>query len=52
MGGDLSSAKTDIVSRCKVINDQLYVAGGWDGRRENDDWIMSPEVWTISVKDL
>ena len=36
----------------KVINDQLYVAGGWDGRRENDDWIMSPEVWTISVKGL
>lgn len=29
-----------------IIQDQLYVAGGWDGRRADDKrWLSSPEVW-------
>ena len=36
----------------KVIDDHLYVAGGWDGLTKDDDWIMSPEVWVTNVKAL
>ena len=37
----------------KIIKDNLYVAGGWDGRTdENKDWVMSPEVWVTNVENL
>ena len=36
-----------------IINNQLYVAGGWDGRMDDDkEWLSSPEVWTTSVASL
>lgn len=36
-----------------IINDRLYVAGGWDGRMdENGTWMMCPEVWMADVKAL
>lgn len=34
-----------------VIKDLLYVAWCCDVRIENDVWVMSLEVWTISVTD-
>jgi N-acetylneuraminic acid mutarotase len=34
----------------RIIHDRLYVAGGWDGRMdENKTWLSSPEVWTTEV---
>ena len=36
-----------------IINDRLYVAGGWDGRMDDDkNWLSSPEVWVTDVKGL
>jgi len=36
-----------------IINEQLYVAGGWDGRMDEDkQWLSSPEVWVTDVKGL
>ena len=36
-----------------IINDRLYVAGGWDGRMDEDKgWLSSPEVWATDVKGL
>jgi N-acetylneuraminic acid mutarotase len=36
-----------------IINDRLYVAGGWDGRMDEDKkWLSSPEVWVTEVTDL
>ena len=37
----------------KIINDKLYVAGGWDGRMDDDkEWLSSPEVWVTDVSGL
>lgn len=37
----------------KVIGGRLYVAGGWDGRMDDDkEWLSSPEVWVADVADL
>ncbi len=36
-----------------IINERLYVAGGWDGRMDEDKkWLSSPEVWVTDAKDL
>ena len=36
-----------------IINDHLYVAGGWDGRMDEDGtWLMCPEVWKADVSAL
>lgn len=36
-----------------IINDRLYVMGGWDGRMdENRKWLSSPEVWVADAKGL
>jgi N-acetylneuraminic acid mutarotase len=36
-----------------IVNDRLYVAGGWDGRMdENKRWLSSPEVWVTDAKGL
>lgn len=36
-----------------IINDRLYVIGGWDGRMdENKKWLSSPEVWVTDARDL
>jgi N-acetylneuraminic acid mutarotase len=36
-----------------IINDRLYVAGGWDGRMDEEkNWLSSPEVWATDVNDL
>jgi N-acetylneuraminic acid mutarotase len=33
-----------------IIRDRLYVAGGWDGRMDEDkNWLSSPEVWVADV---
>ena len=34
-----------------IINNRLYVAGGWDGRREKgtEKWLSSPEVWVAKI---
>ncbi|NKB99146.1 MAG: hypothetical protein GKR90_11730 [Pseudomonadales bacterium] len=33
-----------------IVNDRLYVAGGWDRRMdENKKWLSSPEVWMTDV---
>lgn len=33
-----------------IIDDRLYVAGGWDGRvAEDKRWLSSPEVWVTDV---
>ena len=35
-----------------IINDKLYVAGGWDGRMDgNKGWLSSPEVWVADVPE-
>jgi N-acetylneuraminic acid mutarotase len=37
----------------RIINDKLYVAGGWDGRMDDDkEWLSSPEVWVADVGEL
>ena len=37
----------------RIINDKLYVAGGWDGRMDDDkEWLSSPEVWVAHVGEL
>ena len=37
----------------RIINDKLYVAGGWDGRMDADkEWLSSPEVWVADVGEL
>ena len=36
-----------------VIGKKLYVAGGWDGRMDEDkNWLSSPEVWVCEVEGL
>ena len=36
-----------------IIDDRLYVAGGWDGRMDEDkNWLSSPEVWVTDVTDI
>jgi N-acetylneuraminic acid mutarotase len=33
-----------------IIHDRLYVAGGWDGRMDEDkNWLSSPEVWVVDA---
>jgi N-acetylneuraminic acid mutarotase len=34
-----------------IIDNRLYVAGGWDGRMEEDTkkWLSSPEVWVTEL---
>ena len=34
-----------------IVDDRLYVAGGWDGRRESETekWLSSPEVWVADI---
>ena len=34
-----------------IIDNRLYVAGGWDGRRESETekWLSSPEVWVADI---
>ena len=33
-----------------IIRERLYVAGGWDGRMDDDkNWLSSPEVWVADV---
>ena len=34
-----------------IVDNTLYVAGGWDGRRESETekWLSSPEVWTAAI---
>ncbi|XOV85463.1 MAG: Kelch repeat-containing protein [bacterium] len=33
-----------------IFNERLYVAGGWDGRMDEDKrWLSSPEVWVTDV---
>jgi N-acetylneuraminic acid mutarotase len=33
-----------------IIRERLYVAGGWDGRMDEDkNWLSSPEVWVADV---
>lgn len=40
---------------CRIIGDQLYVIGGWDGRTDpssikgNKGWLSSPEVWVSDM---
>ncbi|MFL2502255.1 MAG: Kelch repeat-containing protein [Luminiphilus sp.] len=37
----------------RIINDKLYVAGGWDGRMDDEkEWLSSPEVWVAEVGNL
>ena len=37
----------------RIINDKLYVAGGWDGRMDDEkEWLSSPEVWVAKVGNL
>ena len=37
----------------RIINDKLYVAGGWDGRMDDKkEWLSSPEVWVADVGQL
>jgi N-acetylneuraminic acid mutarotase len=34
----------------RIIGKRLYVAGGWDGRMDEDkNWLSSPEVWVTDV---
>jgi len=34
----------------RIINEQLYVAGGWDGRMDDHKkWLSSPEVWVSKL---
>ena len=36
-----------------IIDDRLYIAGGWDGRMDDDkEWLSSPEVWVTDATDL
>jgi N-acetylneuraminic acid mutarotase len=36
-----------------IFNGRLYVAGGWDGRMDDDkNWLSSPEVWVTDVTNL
>jgi N-acetylneuraminic acid mutarotase len=34
-----------------IVGNRLYVAGGWDGRRESETkkWLSSPEVWVADI---
>lgn len=34
-----------------IVKNKLYVAGGWDGRREEatEKWLSSPEVWVAAI---
>ncbi len=33
-----------------IIRERLYVAGGWDGRMDEEkNWLSSPEVWVADV---
>lgn len=36
-----------------IINGRLYVAGGWDGRKDEDkNYLSSREVWVTDLVDL
>ena len=34
-----------------IVDNRLYIAGGWDGRRERETqkWLSSPEVWVAEI---
>lgn len=35
-----------------IINDRIYVAGGWDGRMTGEkEWLSSPEVWVANIPE-